>query len=240
MKHGVRKLWDTKGDRSALRKMYHDNAMLYEHFLTNQVKPIETNRQWEQLDAVSLQCYEASTHIEKLLASRRTIRSVSNQEMSSEFIAKLLQFCAGVSEETDDGYKLFTYPSPGATYATTVFITVNGWKENYLYRYNPYNHTLEYFKEDVDHQASNIIYDKALQSFPVKIFLASDYQLIEEKYGEMGYRLLLLEMGHIAQNISLYSFACGYHSVCLGGYNEPLFKKTFSMDHDLHYVVVVG
>lgn len=239
MSHGY-KLWDTKGGRNNLRKMYHDNAMLHDHFLSSQVKPIKSQRDWEQLEAISLSYHEAVTCFEKLLSSRRTKRSVSEKEITREFISKLLGFCVGISGETNDGFKLFTYPSPGATYATTVFIAIDGWEGNYLYRYNPYKHALEYFKKDVHHQVSDVVYDKELQSFPVKIFLASDYQLIEEKYGEMAYRLLLLEMGHMAQNISLYSFDNDFYSVCLGGYNEPLFKEVVSCEYDLHYVVVMG
>lgn len=214
--------------------------MLYKHFLSNQVKAIEKQREWASLDAFLLSRHKAKTCFEEILISRRTQRVKSEIKVTEAFISKLLKFCVGVTGETDDGYRLFSYPSPGATYASTVFISVDDWKERYIYRYNPYKHALEYFKKDVNNHTSEIVYDRSLKEFPVKIFLASDYQLIEEKYGEMAYRLLCLEMGHMAQNISLYSSDSGFNAVCIGGYNEPLFKEVISREYDLHYVIVVG
>lgn len=211
-----------------------------EHYHSILIHPVNNPRTWEQLDAIPLQEPEAKTYFEKLLVSRRTKRDVSENRINNEFISKLLKFCVGVTGSTEDGYQLFSYPSPGATYATTVFISINEGQHNYIYRYNAYDHSLERYTEDSNHKISEVIYDEKLKVFPIKMFLASDYQLIEKKYGEMAYRLLCLEMGHMAQNISLYSLEKGYHSVCVGGYNELLFKEMIGEEYDLHYVVVVG
>lgn len=211
-----------------------------EHYHSIRIKPVKENRSWELLDAIPLEQTEAKTELEKLLVSRRTIREVSGKKVDYNFISNLLNFSVGITGSTKDGYQLFSYPSPGATYAATIFISINQEQHNYVYRYNPYNHALEKYAEDPHHRIGTIIYDEKLAAFPFKLFLASDYQLIEEIYGEIAYRLLCLEMGHMAQNISLYSCDKKYNSVCIGGYNEHLFKEIIGEQYDLHYVIVVG
>ncbi|MEN2466997.1 nitroreductase family protein [Ornithinibacillus sp. FSL M8-0202] len=233
-------LWDLTGNRSTLRKLYHNNAMMSEHYHSNRIKPVTDPREWEILDAIPMEEPEAETNFEKLLMSRRTIREVSGKKVDNNFISRLLRFSVGITGSTEKGYQLFSYPSPGATYATTVFLSINLEKYNYVYRYNAYDHSLEKYLEDPDYHIAEIIYDKKLAAFPIKLFFASDYQLIEKMYGEIAYRLLCLEMGHMAQNILLYSQERGYHSACIGGYNELQFKEMIGEQYDLHYVVVVG
>ncbi len=211
-----------------------------EHYHSIRIKPVRNEREWELLDAIPLEQPKAKTPLEKLLVSRRTIREVSGNKVDDNFISNLLKFCVGISGSTEDGYQLFSYPSPGATYATTVFISIKQEQHKYVYRYNPYKHALEKYVEDPDHSIGKVIDDGKLADFPIKLFLVSDYQLIEEKYGEIAYRLLCLEMGHMAQNISLFSFDNEYNSVCVGGYNELRFKEIIGKQYDLHYAIVVG
>ncbi|WP_026908240.1 SagB/ThcOx family dehydrogenase [Paucisalibacillus globulus] len=233
-------LWDLTGKRNTLRELYHQNAMISKHYHSMRIKPVKNHRKWELLEAIPLDEPKAESYLEQMLFLRRTIREVSGKDIDIQFISKLLKFSVGITGSTDSGYQLFSYPSPGTTYATTVFISIAQEEHIYIYRYNAYDHSLEKYAEDLDHRIADVIFDKKLSEFPILIFLASDYQLIEEVYGEIAYRLLCLEMGHMAQNITLYSLEKEYHSVCIGGYNESLFKEIIGKQYDLHYVVVVG
>ena len=162
---------------------------------------------------------------------------MSENSIDVVFIAKLLKFCAGI---TDHDNNLFSYPSPGALYPCTLFISINTPEYDYVYRYNPYMHTLEEYKLDQSKIINNVILDEDLKKFPLKLYFTSDYQLLEEKYGELSYRLLCQEIGHIAQNISLYCEHKKFNSVCIGGFVESVFKSVVDERYDLHYVMAVG
>jgi nitroreductase len=49
---------------------------------------------------------------------------------------------------------------------------------------------------------------------------AGEGERVERKYGERGYRFLLLEAGHLMQNLCLLSASLGLMTVPLGGFFE--------------------
>lgn len=64
-----------------------------------------------------------------------------------------------------------------------------------------------------------------------------------EKYGERGYRFVLIEAGHMGQNISLASEALGLRCCALGGINEPFAETLLDIDpkqESIVYSLVIG
>ncbi|MGQ8872592.1 SagB family peptide dehydrogenase [Paenibacillus sp. TSA_86.1] len=230
-------LWDLESDRSLLRKLYHGNANSMEEFSSVNLKKLRNKKKWEIKNGIDLPVYRPETEFEKLLYSRRTRRFPSHEKLDLNFISKLLKFGAGITQQDEN---LFSYPSPGALYPCTLFISIDSPEYEYIYRYNPYKHSLEEYRLDSAHSINQVVLDKDLKKFPMKIFFASDYQLIEEKYGDISYRLVCQETGHIAQNLSLFCEYMNFNSVCIGGFVEHYFKKIVSEKYDLHYVMVVG
>lgn len=231
-------LWDLNTNRSELRNFFHENTVSSRSFTSVQIKPVTSLKKWDKKDSIQLKEFEAVTPLEKLLKTRRTHRKVTGRDISLSDISKILSFSVGISDK-ERGY--FTYPSPGALYPCTLFLTIKSEDfEQLIYRYNPYTHSLEIYNR-IEHKfLDEVVLDKDLQRFPLKIFFATDYQLIEEKYGELSYRLLNQEVGHMAQNLSLYIGSVGLHSVCIGGYSEMIFKKYVDSSYDLMSVMVVG
>ncbi|MCE5170627.1 SagB/ThcOx family dehydrogenase [Paenibacillus profundus] len=230
-------LWDLENDRSLLRRFYHKNSNSTKEFSSVNLKNLRSTKSWEIKPGITLPSFTAESEFEQLLRKRRTRRFQSKNTIDIVFIAKLLQFCAGI---TDHNHNLFSYPSPGALYPCTLFISMNTSQHDYVYRYNPYMHTLEEYALDQAKSINNVILDEELKKFPLKLYFSSDYQLLEEKYGELSYRLLCQEIGHIAQNISLYCEHKNFNSVCIGGFVESVFQSVVDDKYDLHYVMVVG
>ncbi len=228
-------LWQYASDVSRSRRCYHQRAVMYEGIGAIPNQHYKKTRHWAEKPATVLKKHLPTTAFEHLLTKRRTVRHPSEKDVTMAFLERLLQFAVGAS---DEAHPLMTYPSPGATYPTQVFLATP-FSES-AYRYNPFNHTLECFDVSGEQRLRRVVGDPALKPFPLFIFLASDYQLVEEKYGAMAYRLLNQEMGHMAQNISLYATQEGFHSVCVGGFYQSYFKAVVGDAFDLHYVVVVG
>jgi SagB-type dehydrogenase family enzyme len=63
------------------------------------------------------------------------------------------------------------------------------------------------------------------------------------KYGERGYRFVLLEVGHIAQNLCLLAEEMGLGAVCLGGFYDREVETVLGIDgtdESILYLVAVG
>ncbi|MBC1492764.1 SagB/ThcOx family dehydrogenase [Listeria booriae] len=230
-------IWTTEVDRSILRKFFHNNSISKRYLTSVQIKKVLKNKQWENKTGINLRIYEPKTSLEKILYSRRSRRKINGKKITINEISKLLQFSVGITDK-ENGY--FAYPSPGALYPCTLFLSLDlpGFN-NVLYRYNPYQHKLEEYCYDSGQVAGNSIIDDELRKFPIKIFFTSDFQLLEDKYGELSYRLLNQEIGHIAQNLLLYAESLGINATCIGGFYEYEFQKKVP-EYDLLYVMVVG
>lgn len=233
----IEQIWTTDVDRSILRQLFHNNSISKRDLTSVQIKKVLKNKQWESKQGINLKIYEPKTSLEKILYSRRSRRKISEKKITFNEVSKLLQFSAGITDK-ENGY--FSYPSPGALYPCTLFLSLElpDFK-NVLYRYNPYQHKLEEYCYDSERVIDNAIIDDELRKFPIKIFFTSDFQLLEDKYGELSYRLLNQEIGHIAQNLSLYAEELGINTTCIGGFYECEFKKNIH-GYDLLYVMVVG
>ncbi|EOV9527414.1 SagB family peptide dehydrogenase [Bacillus cytotoxicus] len=229
--------WDTDFDRSSLRKYFHKHSISRRNYTSVQIKKVKGSKKWDKYEGIALQKYSSKVQIEEILKRRRTRRVRSEVNITKEILSKLLLFSVGI---TDSENNYFAYPSPGALYPCTLFLTINlpDFKDD-IYRYNPYKHMLEKYSLNTGHYLDEVVIDNQLAKFPLKIFFTSDYQLLEDKYGELSYRLLNQEIGHMAQNISLYAEYLGLNTTCIGGFYEEEFKK-YIKEYDLLYVMVVG
>ena len=62
--------------------------------------------------------------------------------------------------------------------------------------------------------------------------LVGDGARVEKKYGERGFRFLLLEAGHLMQNLCLLSASLGLSTVPLGGALEPEIARSMNLPAD--------
>jgi SagB-type dehydrogenase family enzyme len=73
--------------------------------------------------------------------------------------------------------------------------------------------------------------------------LIGDAARIQERYGARGYRYMLFEAGHIAQNLYLLGAAHGLCVQATGGFFEDAFDRLFALDdteRHVLYLVAVG
>ena len=113
------------------------------------------------------------------------------------------------------------------------------------YHYNIKDHTLEtlsqrpFGQEDV---AELFTYKWALDASFAIVMTATFYRN-QMKYGERGYRYILLEAGHIGQNIYLSSQAVGLRCCSIVGSCDKNIEKLLDIDgitESVIYSVMVG
>lgn len=157
------------------------------------------------------------------IAKRRSLRDYSEVPISGADLGKILAYSYGVTHRVElDGNQVHmrAAPSAGALYPLDIYPLVNNVDglEKGLHHYNVEDHSLEMlragdFLKDVYplvQPGNNAWLSKA----GAILFISATFKRNQLKYGDRGYRGVLLDAGHVSQNILLCCTALGY-SACV-------------------------
>lgn len=173
-------------------------------------------------------------------------RNSAQKFMPQEFtLAEVSIFLASVGARPEiiyPGITGRTYPSAGAKYpGETYLITLNcetlplG-----LYHYSLHNHALEeLWTQDLREQLVLATKDERVLSASIILIFSIVYGRIAEKYGERGLRYALIELGHMAQNISLTAFALGKGCYEMGGFIDSIINTWLDIDMESETAVLL-
>jgi SagB-type dehydrogenase family enzyme len=138
-------------------------------------------------------------------------------------------------------------PSAGGLFPLELYVAtqrVQGLADG-LHHYNVRHHTLEplsngpIFKTLQPH----LFMYPAIEHANAIVFLAAVFKRTQKKYGARGYRYILLEAGHVAQNLCLLAVEQSLGSLCMGGYSDGELNRVLGLS-PLHegvvYSVAVG
>ena len=128
-------------------------------------------------------------------------------------------------------YRMRPYPSPGALYPGEIYVVasnVAGLRAG-AYRYDAWRHCLI---DSADHGAGFSAVETAEEYLPPACVLAvaSVIDRATSKYGARGYRLALLEAGHICQNLTLCANALSINSLVYGSFYDAEFEQLLGID----------
>jgi SagB-type dehydrogenase family enzyme len=104
---------------------------------------------------------------------------------------------------------------------------------------------LEPIRHDVESGTlSNFLLAEAFaQHANVILFLTTVFKRTQRKYGPRGYRYVLLEAGHVAQNFCLLAAERNLGSLCIGGfmdYSTNRFLGIDGLEEAAIYAVAIG
>lgn len=157
----------------------------------------------------------------KLQLNRRSCRSFSTEKQLT--LSQIGNIC-------DYAYSLTRHstPSGGALFPLKIYCVVtrnqNGINEGY-YEYDAEHSNLVLYNTVPDLEQLQYCYNDEHLAFnsPLQIIIAADLERQPYKYSNRGYRLTLIEVGQVAQNISLYCEEQGLSTCELGGIlDQPL------------------
>lgn len=176
------------------------------------------------------------TPLEEAIATRRSVREFTAQELSWEEVSQLLWAAQG---ETDPR-GLRTAPSAGALYPLEVYVAL----PDGVYHYLPPQHSVErFFDTDLreDLWETGLRQD-ALRQAPAIFVIAAVFERTEVKYGERAERYVLMEAGHAAQNLLLQAVALNLGAVPIGAFYDDQVVDVLGLpsDHRPLYLIPVG
>jgi len=157
----------------------------------------------------------------RTLLERKSVRNFSKENVSLTVLSHVLTLGFGLkNDETDP--KLRTYASAGARYPIEVYIIIlrSDEMEQGIYHFNVCDNTIEMIKRgdhsgEIRHFYSNQ-HEYLDLDFPLLILFSMVPERTMQKYGERGFRFILLDAGHMSQNLYLVSSYLNLGVVALG------------------------
>lgn len=179
--------------------------------------------------------------LSRTIGARRTVRTMSGASVTASDVSTLLAHTYG---GTGDGRAA---PSAGARYPLELFVIarrVEGLDEG-VWHYRPGSHELEpWAAPDAWARASRALFDQPfLQDAAYLLVFGAVFGRTCVKYGERGYRLVLLDAGHAAQNALLTACAQGCAAVPLGGFVDDELNAIVGLDgigENVVYAIAIG
>ena len=186
-----------------------------------------------------------------VVTSRRSVRDFGKEKLSLSELSKVLHQSYGITGEIkrpDGGtIPLRSAPSGGALYPAEIYLGIRNVSgvEPGIYHYNVPDHALELLNSgDPTEKLYEVCCQQEYTREASVVFLISGVlQRTKRKYGERGYRYVLLDVGHLGQNIYLSCTSlnlavmttCGFYD---DGANKLL--RVDGIDETTLYVAFVG
>jgi SagB-type dehydrogenase family enzyme len=246
------------GKEEYLYEVFHENSKLspYHEASLSQEKILEElGRLYECLPYHGYPIVELPASLPPLnrpldeaLQDRRSIRDFVPSTIALDEVATLLTYAYGVRQRNADFPRSFRFiPSGGGLFPLELYLytTCLEGQPPGVYHYHPLNNHLRLVKEGHHTQtlAESTVQPEVIEHACVVIFLTGIFQRSVFKYGERGYRFILMESGHAAQNINLVAGALGMGCVNIGGFFDRKVDAFLGLDgvtHSTLYLIALG
>lgn len=179
------------------------------------------------------------------IEARQSIRKYSDESLTLNELSWLLWVTQGIRDNTRKIATSRNVPSAGARHAFETFILVNrveGLKPG-VYRYLASQHKLIdfSFEEGIAEKLTKAAYNQsAIYSSAVSfIWVAIPYRMTW-RYGERGFRYLLIDAGHVGQNLYLAAenISCG--ACVIAAFHDEELNDIMRLDGEEQFVIYLA
>lgn len=211
-------------------------------------------KEYPRFQTIAFPEVSPSADLFSTIQTRTSVRTYTDKPIELSDLGTLLRYSCGntqpmINDDGSDGGRSHrATPSGGARFPIEAYLLVIRPSADLaagMYHYRVREHKLEVLQVrsfDVDELKQLLTYEWAWEASAV-IFLTAVFARTQDKYGLRGYRYILLEAGHIIQNICLVSTAIGVNACPLAGTHDELVEKLLEIDgigESLIYSVALG
>lgn len=209
-------------------------------------------REWREIEFKTYPRFERislpksdfpETDLRKAVVDRHSRREFLEKPVGKEDLARLLFWSGGLvrNQENNPHKSRRPYPSAGARYPLEIYLAVLAGGEEIksgLYHYNLIEHCLENLLEgDFRPDLMAAIGQEMVEKAPLILMISAVFKRTQVKYKERGYRFVLMEAGHLGQNISLVSVALGLKCCAIGGFDDDICNRLLDLDDEEESVI---
>jgi SagB-type dehydrogenase family enzyme len=182
----------------------------------------------------------------ELLDTRRSLRTYADKPLTQGQLSFLLWSAQGI-QFTRGHSSLRPSPSGGARHPFETYIAVRATEglPSALYHYVPQESIGE--KKCVIQHVSDFDYDGKITDMlvgqkwaakaPSVLFYTCVPYRAEWRYVDMAHRVMLIDLGHLGQNVMLSAAALGLGSCCMAAYDQALCDEALGLDSLNEYTV---
>ncbi len=180
-----------------------------------------------------------------VINARRSRRHYSPDPISMEELSFLLWCTQGVEEITSRPATLRPVPSAGSRHAFETLLLVNRVTglDSGLYRFMASSHQLGPLPAAPDptgRLTAASRHQEMVTASAVTFIWMAVLARMRYRYGERGYRYLLMDAGHVCQNLYLAAEAIGCHACALGGFDDEAMNRELGLDGEELFTVYLG
>ena len=171
--------------------------------------------------------------VEECIASRRSVRSYSDKELSLEQISQLLWAAQGITN--DRGYR--SAPSAGAKFPLEIYLVVKQGSKKLpagIYHYQIGKHTLKQVKKGDFSETLCVaaLGQSSVSDAPVNILITAFYERTAVKYKGRAPQYVHIEVGAVCQNIYLQCESLKLGTVCIGAFYDEKVQEVLGVSDD--------
>lgn len=185
-----------------------------------------------------------------IMQKRRSARALEYTDMTLEQLSALLYYSYGVTldnEGTEFPHPFRIIPSAGGLFPLEVYFhttAIEGLPSG-LYHYSSATHSIQLLREsnETNTIAEFLVQPEVAESASVMFFITAVFDRSVFKYGDRGYRFVMIEAGHLAQNMNLAATSMGLSSLNMGGFFDREADEFLGLDgveRSSIYMVAVG
>lgn len=180
-----------------------------------------------------------------LVDRRETLRKYTVHSLSLQELAFLLWGTQGVKTYSEKQLTRRTVPSAGSRhpFETTMLVNRVDGLEPGLYRYLALEHQLARLRapEDIRDQLTDAcLKQQHVSNSAVTFAWVAVPQRTAWRYSQRAYRYLLLDAGHVCQNLYLLAEAIGCGVCAIAAYNDDLVNQALGLDGVERFVIYLA
>jgi SagB-type dehydrogenase family enzyme len=175
--------------------------------------------------------------LDEVLANRSSARAFTVGPVDLAAVTKVLVSGCGVSRDNADNdfpRPFRQSPSGGALYPLEIYLhaaRIDGLAPG-LYHYDPEDAELDLLRagDQSERMAAYLIQPDLFRQAAATLLMSAVFVRSVFKYGDRGYRFVLMEAGHVSQSMLLAAEAIGLGAVPIGGYVDRAADRHLGLD----------
>lgn len=210
-------------------------------------KPPCVNQPLIPLPDMELWADFTGTDLLNAINRRRSHRHFTEQPLTFAELSMLLWATQGIKGVIAPGSALRTVPSAGCRHPFETYLLVSNIEtlQPGCYRYLPIEHSLVCEKEMAIDQLRSAVKQGTLgQSFSATAPVCFAWTVIPERsewrYHTAAHRVILMDVGHLCQNLYLACEAIGCGTCAIAAYQQQLMDRLLGVDGEQEFTVYLA
>jgi len=176
------------------------------------------------------------------IKNRQSHRNFIKKPISLTDLSFLLWATQGIRQRIDNGHALRTVPSAGARHALETYLAVLNVESlvKGFYRYLPIEHKLvvESLDTIIDQKITQACFCQNWIADASVFFMWAAIPIrMEWRYGLAAHRVILIDAGHVCQNLYLATEAIGAGTCAVAAYDQDMIDNLLGLDGNNEFVI---